>query len=289
MAAPQTYIDLHTHSTASDGSVTPCELSRLAAAVGLTTYALTDHDTTAGLQEAGEEAAALGIEFIPGCELSATGPYGPVDILGLWVPLEHPEFEAAMQKLRNGRSIRNKVMFEKLRDLGVCLDESVLAGAAGSAIGRPHLAKQMVRQGYVKTVGEAFDRYLGKDKPAFVQKQEFSTREAVSLLKSVGASSFIAHPLLIHAPFQWLEDEIRSLVPFGLDGIEAYHSEHSPAGTERLLNLARRCNVLVSGGSDFHGDVKPAIRLGCGKGALRVPPQVLDDLKAHRRSLGLHS
>lgn len=294
------YIDLHLHSTASDGSCSPTEVVELAAQAGITSMALTDHDTTAGLDEAEEAASWHNIEFIRGCELSCPTEFGPVDFLGLWVPVDEPEFEKKLEFLRDARGRRNLAILEKLEELGVpiSLDECAeaqkdktcaynevpLGGVCGlNTLGRPHIAMELKRKGYVKSLQEAFDRYIGEGKPAYVPKEEFSPQEAVDLLSGAGAVTLVAHPMLIRCPAEWLDDFVAGLIPVGLDGMEAYHSEHSNSGTRRVLDLTARLGLLVGGGSDFHGTSKPGIRIGQGYGKLRVPETILDKLKARMR------
>ena len=290
------YIDLHLHSTASDGSYSPTEVVELAARAGITVMALTDHDTTAGLDEAQEEAEDHGIELVRGCELSCATEYGHVDFLGLWVPENDPVLEDKLDFLRSARGRRNQAMLAKLAELGMEIDLSEcaeaqkdktcaysdmpLAGVCGlSTLGRPHIALELVRKGYVKTSKEAFDRFIGQDKPAYVPKEDFAPQEAVRLLSESGAVVLVAHPMLIRCPAPWLDEFVASLIPHGLDGMEAYHSEHSNSGVRRVLELTSRLGLLVSGGSDFHGASKPGIRIGQGYGSLRVPESILDSLK----------
>lgn len=283
------FLDLHTHSTASDGSLKPAELVRRAAEAGITALALTDHDSTAGLDEAEAEAGRHGMEFIRGCELSTSTEYGAVDLLGYYVPGGSAGFEARLQLLRGARMRRNALMLQKLNELGIVLDVDELAASGEGVFGRPHIARLMREKGYVKHVREAFDRYIAKDKPAFVPKEPFLPEEAVSFLSSYGVSSFLAHPMLIHAPKEWLDALVARLVPCGLTGLEAYHSEHDARGVRHILRLADKYGLLVSGGSDFHGEAKPHIALGRGKGGLKVPDFVLESLKQRRREQGLGS
>lgn len=277
------YIDLHTHSTASDGSLAPAELVRQAAREGITILALTDHDTTAGLAEAEAEAGRLGLEFVRGCELSSHTPYGHADFIGLWLPEQSPLFEEKLAWMREARSRRNEVMLDKLERLGLPLGFDPAAFPNLKSLGRPQIAVQMVRQGYVKTPQEAFNRYLGRDRPAYVPKEACSPEEAVNMLHAAGAVTVFAHPMLLPAPPDWLVELIARLAPLGLDALEAYHSEHSNESVRRVLELADKYKLLLSGGSDFHGTPKPSIQIGRGKGGFRVPECVLEGLRARRR------
>lgn len=276
-------IDLHLHSTASDGSLSPAELVEAAARVGVSSLALTDHDTTAGLEEAAEAALRLGIDFIPGIELSCSTACRQVDVLGYYVPLGKPDFEKKLAGLRAARDRRNALILEKLARLGLPVSREALAEeAAGSSIGRPHMAAQLVKLGYVKSMKEAFERFLGDGKSAYVPKEDFSPSEAVALLVSVGAVPVIAHPVLIRASSEELEALVASLVPQGLAGLEAYHSEHDGRGVRSMVGLADKYGLITTGGSDFHGAAKPCIAIGKGRGSLVVPEFVLERLMALR-------
>lgn len=279
-------IDLHLHSTASDGSLRPAELMEAAARAGVSTLALTDHDTTAGLLEAGARAAELGLEFIPGVELSCSTEYGQLDMLGYYAPLPGADgngaFEERLTALRQARGRRNAVILEKLGALGLPLGLDELLAEGESAVGRPHIAALMLKKGYVGSVREAFERFLGAGKPAYVPKEEFSPEGAVRLLLSAGAVPVIAHPLLIRAPWEWLDALVAALAPLGLAGLEAYHSEHDARGVRNIVRLADKYGLIVTGGSDFHGAAKPQIFIGRGKGSLAVPHFVLEKLAARR-------
>lgn len=275
------------HSTVSDGSLPPDELMRLAAASNVTTLALTDHDSTAGLAVAEQSARELGLDFIRGVELSSRTEYGHVDVLGLWTPVDDPEFEALLDKLRRDRLDRNAAILRKLEHLGLPIDPEALAAFPSDTLGRPHIAGLMLEKGYVKSYREAFDRYLNAGRPAYVPKAEFSPEEAVEALARAGATPVLAHPMLIRCPKDWLEDLVRKLAPLGLRGLEAYHSEHGHAATRHIVDLAGRTGLILSGGSDFHGAPKPHIRLGVGKGGLRVPWTVLDELRRDRVRMNL--
>ena len=218
------YIDLHTHSTVSDGSLSPAALARAAAAAGITTLSLTDHDSTGGLEEAGAEAAGLGLEFIRGVELSSACPYAgglvSVDVLGYYVPKDNQALEQRLERLRSARNTRNAGILKRLEEIGLPIKEEELLPQGTHVFGRPHIAGAMLRRGYVQGPREAFERYLGRGKPAYVPKEIFTPEEAVSLLASVGAGPFIAHPLLIPASEEWLEGLLRRLMPLGLAGVE---------------------------------------------------------------------
>nr|WP_276819082.1 PHP domain-containing protein [Mailhella massiliensis] len=285
-----TFIDLHTHSTASDGTDSPADLVRKAAQAHLAVLALTDHDTLAGLDEAEEEAKQRNIVFVRGCEISTATPWGEAHFLGLWIP-EEPEktarLEAALEKVRMGRKERNLRIAEKLRALGLDVSyEAAEALAGGAVVGRPHFAALLCSMGVVKDRREAFRQYLGKDGLAYEPRRLMSPGEAVSLLKSTGAVVSMAHPRLLHAPVEELNHLVAGLKEQGLDALEAYHSEHDAGDVRLCVELAARYDLQLSGGSDYHGLAKPNISLGRGKGGLRVGLGVYDELMRYRALQG---
>ena len=284
-------IDLHCHSTASDGSDEPAELVRKAVNVGLAALAVTDHDSIAGLEEARRNAEGTQLEVIRGCEISARGTSGEMHILGLWIPRQHPNlnaFEGALRDLRDHRSARNQIMVERLKKQGCALSyDDVLAEAGGESVGRPHIARVLLRKGYAKSAQEVFTRYLGSKGSAYEPKKVLQPEDAVELLLSVGATAALAHPKLIRASDAWLEAMVIRLRACGLSGVEAYHSEHSETDTRFCLALAARQKLALCGGSDYHGRLKPDVALGTGRGGLRVPAILLDHLKQQRREQGL--
>ena len=284
-------IDLHCHSTASDGSDEPAELVRKAVHAGLAALAVTDHDSIAGLDEAQLSAEGTRLEVIRGCELSARGEGGEMHILGLWIPRQHPNlsaFEGVLRDLRGHRSVRNQIMVERLKKQGCALSyDDVLAEAGGESVGRPHIARVLLRKGYAKSAKEVFTRYLGSKGSVYEPKKVLQPEEAVELLLSVGATAAIAHPKLIRASDAWLEATVIRLGACGLSAMEVYHSEHSEADTHFCLTLAAGRKLALCGGSDYHGRLKPDIALGTGRGKLRVPASLLDQLKQQRRKQGL--
>lgn len=282
------YIDLHTHSRISDGTDAPSDLVRKAAAVGLRAVALTDHDTVAGLAEAEAQGRDSGLEVIRGCEISADSPYGEVHILGLWLPGETGPLEGVLEELRRQRLRRNLLIVEKLVALGLRMDyEEVLALAGGETVGRLHIAAALRRRGYVSSTREAFDTLLGREGRAFVPRRTLGLTEAVRLLSGMGATACLAHPRLLRCPDAWLEQTVAALIPHGLSAMEAFHSEYSEADQSFCAAMAARHGLEASGGSDYHGEAKPGVRLGRGRGNLRVPAAVLENLKARRRAHGL--
>lgn len=282
------FIDLHTHSQASDGTDSPAQLVAGAAAAGLAAVALTDHDTLSGLDEAEAAAQRHGIEFLRGCELSTRTEYGEMHILGLWLPRKADALEQRLADIRHKRDNRNAHILEKLATLGISISMDELQHEArGESVGRPHIAALLVKKGAVPDMETAFREYLGSGGRAYLPKEVLEPEEAVRLMAGLGATVSLAHPCLKPLPPDWLEAFVLHLKACGLSAIEAYHSEHSDAAVRSCVDLARRLDLGLSGGSDYHGRNKPRIRLGHGYGGLRVPLDILEDLKARRRQQGL--
>lgn len=277
------FVDLHTHTTASDGTDSPRELVRKAAAIGLAAVAVTDHDTLSGLAEAEAAGREFGIEVIRGCELSVRGPYGEIHLLGLWLPEDAEPLERELMRLRGLRETRNLRMLEKLKELGIDIPyEDVLAQAGGESVGRPHIARAMQSRGFVSDVGEAFARYIGANGAAYVPRDIPEPEEGIRLMAGLGALVSFAHPMLIRCPVAWYDEILPRMKAAGLGAVEAYHSEHSARDERFCVELAARYDLGLSGGSDYHGLTKPRVALGRGKGGLRVTLTFLESLKARR-------
>ena len=273
-------IDLHTHTTASDGSYAPAEVVAMAGQAGLSAVAITDHDTTAGVAEALAAGENLSLEVVPGVELSVNHDrLGSLHILGYWIRPGHPDLAGRLEDIRGGRGKRNERIIARLAELGCPLDlEEVEKIAGGDVIGRPHLAQAMQNRGYVKSTQEAFDRFLARGKPAYMERERMSPEEAVERIGRAGGVAVWAHPGLIGLEESDLEQEVLKLVAAGLSGIEAHYPEHSPETTGLLLNLCERHDLAPTGGTDFHGVVKPDVKLG----SLEVPAELLEGLRARR-------
>lgn len=281
------YIDLHTHSTASDGSFSPTELVAEAARAGLAAIALTDHDTTLGLQEALRAGQEHGVEVIPGCELSVKTEHGSRHILGLWLSEKPGPLMQAMDELREYRHDRNHIIVDMLNKAGVDVTYDEIKAIAGEgSVGRPHIARAIMDKGAVQTVQQAFDEYLAPGGKAYAPKKVMTPEKAIGLLKAEGATVILAHPDIYGRDLREMRDEIAALKEMGLEGIEAYYSSHSPDVLKAYLDLAHRMGLVISGGSDFHGTPKPTLDLGTGYGTLHIPYGVLADLKAHRMAHG---
>lgn len=279
------FVDLHTHSRVSDGKATPAELVRMAEARRLAAVALTDHDTIEGLPAARRAARACpSLRFVPGIEVSANLAGGTLHILGLGIDETSPAIQDLAALLRRSRTDRNPQIVARLQALGldVTMDD-VFAAAGGSAdalvVSRVHIAQALLRKGCVRSVSEAFDRYIAKDKPAYVERRRLDPPETIEAIHGAGGVAVAAHPV------QWncrnraqTERILRSLIRSGIDGIEVYHSDHSPRQTRQYLDFARRFGLGVTGGSDFHGPAKPHVKLG----RPRVPLAAIDPDFAER-------
>jgi len=271
-------VDLHTHSTASDGTYSPKELVYLAKKVGLKALALTDHDTLDGLPEAYQTAKEEGLPFLCGVEISVKfdGP-GHFHLLGYF--LEPPkELKEVLNKLKVARAERNKKMVEKLKELGIDITLEELQSIAKGEVGRPHFAYLMVKKGYVKSVEEAFERYLKKGAPAYYPKALLTEEEAIDAIKRAGGIPVLAHPITLKLTDEALRSYLTRLKEIGLMGVEVYYSEHTKDYTKFLESLASELSLIKTGGSDFHGNNKPDIKLGFGFGNLRVPDECYYEL-----------
>ncbi len=270
-------VDLHTHSTASDGTASPEAIVALAQQRRLAAVALTDHDTTDGLAAAAAAAAGLDeLTFIPGVELSAVSRGTSYHILGLHIDADAPALAAIIRRLRDARRRRNDQTLDVLRGLGIDITPDDLP-ADGRAVGRPHIARALVGKGLARDEADAFDRYLLPGRPAYVKRDRPPPSETIDAIHAAGGVAVLAHPIhLGYTNAAQCERIVRSLVGRGLDGVEAYHSDQSPAQTRLLIDLARRLKLVVTGGSDYHGPSYPGFTLG----RPRVPRTVLPPLEA---------
>lgn len=276
-------IDLHTHSTISDGTDSPEQLMRRAADAGLAAVALTDHDTIDGLDTAGARAEPLGVRLVRGCELSCAVDRGTMHMVVLFLEGEAGPLQDRLAALRDGRDIRNEQIVAALADTGVEIDlAEVLEEAGEGAVGRPHVAAVLLRKGYVSSINEAFDRWLARGRPAYVERERLGPAEAVSLAHASGAVTVLAHPRSLDLTDTELSAALDELTDAGLDGIECEYGRYTRHERTALRELARRHDLAPSGGSDYHGAYKPDLSLGVGTGDLRVPDEWLDGLEARR-------
>jgi len=275
-------IDLHVHTTASDGTLSPRELVALAREKGLTAIAVTDHDTIDGVVEALKAGSELGIEVIPGVEISVDHNGSEMHILGYYINPRSAFLLEQLRLLRDYRNQRNPKMVARLQQLGLDVTmEELEAEAGGKVIGRPHLASLMVKKGYVRTKQEAFDLYLATGKPAYFKKEKLTPVEGIEMVQKAGGIPVLAHPIYLKeaAEPQKLARLLEELKGFGLRGIEAYYSAHTPEETGLYLQLAEDLGLLITGGTDFHGANKPEIDLGTGLGELCIPDELIKGLK----------
>lgn len=275
------FVDLHTHSTASDGTMAPSELVRHGKEVGLLALALTDHDTIDGIDEALREAKKVGLEVIAGVEISVDFNHiSEMHLLGYFLDDNHKNLKPLLKKLKASREERNPKMIKKLNELGfdISLDE-VKREARGKVVARPHIASILFKKGYIKNIGEAFDKYISTGKPAYVKRERLSPKEAIEEIIRCGGVPVLAHPIYLYIQLNELDELLYELKGYGLKGIETYYSDNTTYDTENFLKLAIKHNLVPTGGSDFHGDFKPNIKLGKGKGNLHVPFESLEKIK----------
>jgi 3',5'-nucleoside bisphosphate phosphatase len=264
--AATAFVDLHAHSTASDGSRAPADVIREAKRIGLAAIALTDHDTVAGIREAISVGEDLGVRVVPGVELSAVEGDVETHILGLHLS-DTRELEAKLVALREMRRTRAERMVQRLNELGVRIEfASVLEQAAGGAIGRPHVARAMIAEGWAVDFRDAFDRYLGNGRPAYVTKERLAVAEATALIHRAGGLAILAHP-----SHSGTLERIAAFVDQGMDGVEVRHPSHSAEDTVRLAALVEHFSLVPSGGSDWHGSSDGPRTLGM----MRVPAEWL--------------
>lgn len=279
-------IDLHTHTSASDGTYRPAELVELARQLGLTALAITDHDCVDGLEEGLARGQELGLTVIPGVEISVEWQGREMHILGYYVDYQQPEFMEALAQLREFRDQRNPRMVAKLQELGIDITlAEVEARAQGQVVGRPHFAAVLLEKGVVSSVAEAFDRYLARGGLAYVPKERLTPRQGIELIRQAGGLPVLAHPRYLKLEEGALTELVRELKTFGLAGIEAYYSENSEEDTALALAVARAEGLLSTGGTDFHGSNKPEIQLGRGYGQLNIPDQLVEELEQAWRRL----
>ena len=275
-------IDLHIHSTYSDGTLTPAELVREAARLELTAIALTDHDCTDGVPElmrAQEEEGKGAVTCLSGVEISAEVPHGTMHMLGYMVDPGNATLADALVKIRGGREERNHRILEKLNAMGLALTWDEVSGFASvDVVGRPHFARAMASRGYVSSTGAAFDRYLGKGKCAYVDRFRLSPEDSIGVIKAAGGVAVLAHPSTLDLGGAALRRRVEHLSDAGLGGIEVYYAEYSDRQSRSYRALARDCGLIATGGSDFHGATNPAVTMGYGFGKLHVPDEAARQL-----------
>ena len=285
-------VDLHVHSTRSDGTYSPKELLDYAIEKGLTAMALTDHDTVDGLPELLSYAESLRAELtrkvpeiVPGIELSTEYQGRDIHMVGLYIDYESEHFRKYLQDFVDSRNTRNLKMCELLRDAGIDITyEALTEEFPDSVITRAHYAKYMLNHGYIKSMKEAFERYVGDHCPCFVPREKVTPAQGVKLILEAGGIPILAHPILYHMSDTRLDTLVAELKEAGLMGIEAIYSTYNAAEERQIRTLAAKYDLLISGGSDFHGDNKPGLDLGIGYGKLYVPDSVWETIKESRPS-----
>ena len=278
------FVDLHLHTTASDGVMTPSQIVRYAKAKGLRAIAITDHDTIEGLEEGLLEGSRIGFEVIPGLEISVQHSPGSMHLLGYLFDIHHPLLTERLQYLQHARAERNPKIAEKLKALGIKVTyDEVLKASGGGQVGRPHFAQVLMEKGYVRTFQEAFDRFLKKGAAAYVEKVRFTISEALHFINEAGGVAVLAHPktLGMNGPSD-LENLVVQLVREGLKGIEVYYPEHSPSEVAQYKALAERYSLLTTGGTDYHGIEGNELDVGVGRGEMKLPYSIIESLRAAR-------
>lgn len=270
-------IDLHVHSNASDGSMTPSEVADEAIRMNVSAIALTDHDTISGIPEIMEYTKDKPLTVIPGIELSCYYKNREIHILGYYIDYQNEELASELTKLKDARNARNIQMVEKMQADGLPVTmEKLLHGNPDSVITRAHFARVLVEEGICKNKDVAFKKYIGIGCKYYLPKTQVTCEHAMRILTTYCKSAYLAHPLLYHLGYNQIEELLTYLRPLGLKGIEAYHSSNNMYESDKLRSIANKMNLSISGGSDFHGVVKPNIKIGKGRGTMYVPDTLLD-------------
>ena len=272
-------IDLHTHSTCSDGSMTPTELVKHAAENNLAAIALTDHDTVSGVEEAVRAGERYGVEVVPAIEFSVKSET-ETHILGFFIDIHNPVLQGILSEIIEKRIERNVMTARLLQNLGfdVTLEEAKSL-APGGIVGRAHFARVMMNKGYVSSVKEAFEKYLSSGKPAYFGNQKLEAKTAIEAIHSAGGVAFLAHPHLIKISDERLENFLDELCSYGLDGLEGYYTDYDGEMQAKFQAMAKRHGLKISGGTDFHAAMKPHIAIGRGLGNMAIPYSVLEEIK----------
>jgi hypothetical protein len=295
-------VDLHVHSNRSDGTYSPRELVDYAMEKGLSAFALTDHDTVEGLDEAISYAealknlsvetakdkapAAIVPELVPGIELSTEYQGRDIHVVGLFIDYKNSDFQAYLQQFIESREIRNQKMCTLLQGVGIDISyEALLAEFPDAVITRAHYARYLLNHGYIRNMQEAFARYIGDHCPCFVPREKVTPAQAVTLILQADGVPVLAHPILYHMSDSRLDALTAALKSVGLVGIEALYSTYTPAEERQIRALAQKYQLVISGGSDFHGANKPGLDLATGYGSLNVPDSVLDNIRSRRPAL----
>ena len=272
-------IDLHVHTTASDGTASPAQVMRMARDLGLKAVAITDHDTVSGCAEAAEEGRALGVEAVPGVELSSR--YGTtIHILGYFLRTESPALTRVLEAIVAERDERNRRMAAKMAADGIPVDYDQMLRRFGKVVGRPNFGQMLVELGLASSVQDAFDRFIEKGQPYYLPRKMISIERSVEVIREAGGVPVLAHPLQYRLEEPALRQLIEHCMDHGLLGMECRYSRYDEGQSHYLLRLAREYGLTPTGGSDYHGTNKPEIALGSGMGSLEVPAEWLENLRA---------
>jgi 3',5'-nucleoside bisphosphate phosphatase len=287
-------IDLHIHSTASDGTYEPAELLQMAARLGLEAIAITDHDILDGSRLAFLSERPPELKLISGVEISVNPPAdcqidGSMHVLGYGIDLYDQNLSTALAELLDARDQRIPAILMRLHQIGIGIDLAQVKEQAGEgAIGRPHVANVLIDMGAARDIDDAFNKYLANGRPAYVDKYRLDCPRAFDLIRSAGGVPVLAHPFLIRSrQANWMAPLFKRLADLGLMGVEAYYSKHPPETVAAIKSVARQYGLLITGGSDFHGELTPEVQMGRGLGDLFVPGELFEDLIASRPNMSV--
>lgn len=277
-------VDLHTHTTESDGSFTPEDLILEAKHVGLSAIAITDHDSISGIKKAAPVALEQEIELIPGVELSTDYNGKEIHVVGLFVDIENEYFLSKIKEFKENRDNRNAIMVENLQKEGFAITmEELLAENPDCVITRANIARFLYEHGMIPSIQTAFEKYIGDNCKCYVNRFKITPMDGVRLIKEAGGTAILAHPLLYHMSDVTLQKMVNEMKDAGLDGIEAIYCTYSPSEERQMKRFAMDNQLLISGGSDFHGTTKTNLNLGTGYGKLYIPYEVLEEMKKQRK------
>ena len=278
--------DLHVHTTASDGEFSPSKILDKAKSLNIDTISITDHDTTDGIEEAIEYSKKININFIPGIELDAHVSKGKMHILGYYFDINDTNLLSSMQSFKKDREDRNNKFIQEFNKQGIDITiEDIKKYSAGNIIAKPHFARALLDKGYIKDLEEAYSNYFNVSPMKDIKRKSISPKEAINLIKKAGGIAILAHPITLKLNYDELRIEIKKLKEVGLDGIECYNSIHSSDDIKELIKIAEEYDMLITGGSDYHGPIStPDYEMAKGKNnnIANMSPKILSDLKLYQ-------